>query len=233
VRQALAMAIDRETLANKLLRIDQIPAYNIVPPGMPHYSYAAQARWRGLPMAAKLEHAKALLAAAGFGPANPLSFEFSTYNIIEAKLMAVTIQAMWHNAGIDMRIRPLDSQILFDTLRKRDFSVAHAGWVADFRDPKNFMFLFQSSSPDMNYSAYANPKFDALVAGSDTIRDPMARLAALAEAEQLVIDDVAAITLIHDVTRDMVSPQVQGWIPNVTNVNRSRYIALDRSVQTV
>jgi len=52
-------------------------------PGMPRYSYAAQARWRGLPMAAKLEKAKSLLAAAGFGPSTPLSFDFLTYNSTE------------------------------------------------------------------------------------------------------------------------------------------------------
>jgi oligopeptide transport system substrate-binding protein len=232
VRQALAMAIDRETLVDKVLRVGQIAAYNVVPPGMPHYPYSGQARFRTMPMQQRLERAKALLSEAGFGPGNPLTFDFSTYNTLEAKLTAVALQAMWQTAGVDMHIRPIDSQILFDTLRKRDFAVAHTGWIADYRDPKNFMFLFQSSSPDLNYGGYSNAEFDNLVANSDHIRDPQARLQTLADAEQILMDDVGTIPLMHDVTRDMVSPQVKGWIPNVTNFNRSRWLSLDRSIQS-
>ena len=232
LRQALALAIDRETLVNKVIRVGQLPAYNIVPPGMPGYSYAAQARFRAMPMAERLIKAKALLAEAGYGPDNSLAFDFSTYNSIEAKTTAITLQAMWHEVGVKMRIKPLDSQILYDTLRKRDFVVAHNGWIADYRDPKNFMFLFQTSSPELNYGGYSNPKYDRLVAQADVIRDPNARLQGLAEAEQLLLDEMGAIPLMFDVTRDMVSPQVKGWIPNVTNMNRSRYLSLDRSIQT-
>ena len=41
VRQALSLALDRETLVNKVVRIGQTGAYTIVPPGMPKYSYTS------------------------------------------------------------------------------------------------------------------------------------------------------------------------------------------------
>jgi oligopeptide transport system substrate-binding protein len=230
VRLALAMALDRETLTEKVIRIAQIPAYNLVPPGMPGYSYAAQMRFKALPLAARLEKAKALLAEAGFGPTNPLSFKFSIYNTKEWRRWAVVLQYMWRTIGVDMDILPLDSQILYDYLRKKDFEVASAGWIADYRDPKNFLFLFQSSS-ELNYGGYKNVRYDRLMAQSDHIRDADMRLQAVAEAEQQLLDDCGLIPLLHDVTRDMVSPQVSGWIPNVVNFNRSRYLSLDRSIQ--
>jgi len=139
---------------------------------------------------------------------------------------------MWRSIGVDMHILPLDSQILYDYLRKKDFDLASAGWIADYRDPKNFLFLFQTSSTELNYGGYSNARYDQLVAQSDTIRDPGMRLQVIAQAEQQLLDDCGVIPLMHDVTRDMVSPQVRGWIPNVVNFNRSRYLSLDRSIQS-
>jgi oligopeptide transport system substrate-binding protein len=55
----------------------------------------------------------------------------------------------------------------------------------------------------------------------------------MVQAEKRVIDDVGLIPLMHDVTRDTVSPQVKGWIPNPVNFNRSRYLSLDRSIQSI
>jgi oligopeptide transport system substrate-binding protein len=230
VRQALALAIDRETLVNKVTRIGQTPAYTIVPPGMPDYLYTSQLFFRSMAMKDRIEKAKTLLAEAGFGPGNPLTFDFLMYNSVEFKLIAVALQAMWHAAGIIMKAAPTDAQIMYDMLRSKDFAVASAGWIADYRDPKDYLFLFLSSSTDLNYGSYSNPRYDKLVAGSDFIHDPAERLRAMAEAEQIFLDDVGVIPLINDVTRDMVSPQVKGWIPNPVNINRSRWLSLDRSV---
>ncbi|HWU55960.1 MAG TPA: peptide ABC transporter substrate-binding protein [Rhizomicrobium sp.] len=230
VRMALAMALDRETLVDKVIRIGQIAAYNLVPPGMPGYSYAAQMQFKKLPFEARLEKAKSLLEEAGFGPNNPLSFNFSIYNSKEWRRWAIVLQFMWRAVGVDMHILPLDSQILYDYLRKKDFDLASAGWVADYRDPKNYLFLFETSSTDLNYGSYSNANYDRLVAQSDTIRDANVRLQVMARAEQQLLDDCGVIPLMHDVTRDMVSPQVSGWVPNVANFNRSRYLSLDRSI---
>jgi oligopeptide transport system substrate-binding protein len=72
-----------------------------------------------------------------------------------------------------------------------------------------------------------------MVEQSDHIRDPAARLALMAQAEQLMLDHSGMIPFYHDVTRDMVSPQVKGWISNPADFNRSRFLSLDRSVQTL
>ena len=232
VRAALAMGLDRETLTEKVIRVGQIPAYNLVPPGMPGYSYTAQMGFKSLPLPERLEKARTLLAEAGFNAKNPLKFNFSIYNTKEWRHWAVVLQFMWRTIGVDMQIAPLDSQILYDYLRKKDFDVASAGWIADYRDPKNFLFLFQTSTTELNYGSYSNASYDELVAQSDQIRDPAARLQTIAQAEQQLLDDCGVIPLMHDVTRDLVSPQVSGWIPNVVNFNRSRYLSLDRGIQS-
>jgi ABC-type transport system substrate-binding protein len=51
----------------------------------------------------------------------------------------------------------------------------------------------------------------------------------MAEAEQILLDEAGVITLYNDTTRDLVSPQVQNWISNPANFNRSRWLSLDRN----
>ena len=229
VREALSLAVDRRVITDKVMRVGQLPAYNLMPPGMPGYPYSARMRFADMPMAARRARARALLAAAGFGPDNPLSFDFSMFNTSDFKRIAVALQAMWGQVGVTCNLVAIDTQVLYDMLRKRDFAIAIGGWIADYRDPKNFAFLFESTTTDLNWGGYSNPRYDALVAASDHIRDPAKRLETLAEAEQILLDDVAIVTLLHDVNRDTVSPQVKGWIGNPINVNRSRWLSIDRS----
>ncbi len=230
VRTALSLAIDREILCDKVERAGEQPAYGLIPPGMPGYPGTARVSFHAMAMPQRLARAKALLAEAGFGPQNPLAFDYAFSNTTEFRLLSVALQEMWRLAGVNARLVPSESQVHYAVLRKHDFDVALAGWIADYRDPKNYLFLFQGSTTDMNYGTYSNPKFEALVAQSDDIRDAHVRSRMLQQAEQILLDDVAIAPVYFAVTRDLVSPQVKGWIGNNLNINRSRYLSLDRSI---
>jgi oligopeptide transport system substrate-binding protein len=230
VRLALSLAIDRETIASRIERAGERPAYGFVPPGIPGYQRAAELRFRALPMAARLTQARQLLKDAGFGVHNPLSFTYNTQGTTEAKLIGVALQAMWSNVGANAQLVASDSQLHYNLMRKHDFSVAWAGWIADYRDAKNYLTLAESTTSDLNYSGYSNPKFDALMNQSDQTRDTRARAALLSQAEQLYLDDAAIAPVFFGVTRDLVSPQVRGWVSNNVNINRTRFLSLDRTI---
>ncbi|MBU6299384.1 MAG: peptide ABC transporter substrate-binding protein, partial [Alphaproteobacteria bacterium] len=233
VRRALSLAIDREIICDKVMRGGETPAYSFVPPYLPGYSKGPHLRFKSMPADERVAKAKWLLQEAGYGRGNPLSFDFNTMNTTEAKIVALAFQEMWREIGCKMRIVPSDSQLQYDLMRKKEFSVAWAGWIADYCDAKDYLFLFQSSTGDMNNGSYSNPRFDALVEKSDYIKDPAARTALLTQAEQILLDDVAITPVFFGVTRNLVSLQVRGWVDNPINYHRSRWLSLDRNAVNV
>ncbi len=233
VRTALSLAIDREVIASRVMRAGEKPAYAYIPPGLPTYPGKAELRFRRMPMAARIVKAKALLREAGFGPNNPLVFDFSFQNQTDAHLAAVAFQEMWKEVGAEARLVAAETQVHYNALRRQNFSVAWAGWAADYRDAKNYLFIWQSSAGDMNVGKYTSPKFDALVQRSDDEPSPAKRAEILEKAEQTLLDDVALAPVYFGVSRNLVSGQVKGWIDNDINVNRSRFLRLDRNALSV
>ena len=229
VREALSLAIDREVIASRVMHAGESAAYAFVPPHMPGYPGTAQIRFRSMSMEARAAKARWLLGQAGFGPNNPLIFDYNVPDTSDARLVAVAMQAMWGAVGARANVVPLDEKNHYSLLAKRDFSVARAGWVADYRDAKDFLFILQSTSRDLNNGAYHNPKYDALITASDAARDPAERGRLLSQAEQLMLDDVALAPVFNQVSRNLISPAVRGWIGNDINMNRTRYLRLDRS----
>ena len=47
--------------------------------------------------------------------------------------------------------------------------------------------------------------------------------------EQLLLDEAGVAPVYFGVTRDLVSTQVKGWVSNNVNINRSRYLSVQRS----
>jgi oligopeptide transport system substrate-binding protein len=229
VREALSLAIDREVIAYKVMRAGERPAYAFVPPQMPSYPGTAAVRFRNLGMVARIAKAKALLAQLGYGPDNPLAFDYNIKNETDSRLVAVALQAMWGEIGARMRIVPSDPKIHYNLLMRQSFAVAEAAWVADYRDAKNFLMWGPSFMKEMDYGAYDNPRFDALMEQANHTPDPVLRGKLMCDAEQVVLDDVAFAPVYFGVSRTLVSPAVKGWIDNQINVNRTRFLSLDRS----
>jgi oligopeptide transport system substrate-binding protein len=233
VRKAISMAIDREVIASRVMRAGERPAYAMVPPGIPGYPGKAQFDFKSMPMAKRFAEARALLREAGYGPDNPLSFVYSFPGQTDPRMVAVALQAMWSQIGVNVTLRPADNQVHYAQLRRQHFDAAWAGWSADYLDAKDFVFLGQTSAKDMNTGRYSNPKFDSLIDESDRTRDPVARGALLQQAEQIMLDDQALAPLFFTMSRGIVSRQVKNWVDNDVNINRTRYLSLDRRIVDV
>ena len=120
-----------------------------------------------------------------------------------------------------------ETQVQYALLRQGDFQIGDGAWVADFNDPKNFLYLLESATGVMNYGNYDSPVFDGLMAQSDRERDLDKRAELLKQAEQTMLDDMAVIPMWFAVSKNLVDPSLSGFIDNADDVHRSRYICRD------
>ena len=226
VRMALDMAIDREFITGKLLRGGQKPAYTFVPPGVANYTQAAAPAWAAWPLAKRQAEARRLLAAAGYGPNNPLKIEIKHRNTPDPMLFMPAVQADWKEVGVETALVQNETQIAYAAYRSRDFQVADAAWIADYNDAMSFLYLQQSSTGSQNYGDYKNPIFDDLLARADNEPDAKVRAAYLAQAEKIMLDDAAVAPVFFYVNKNLVSPKITGWADNIVDHHRTRYLCV-------
>ena len=229
VRRALSESVDRDFITTKLLRAGQRPAYAFVPPGVANYPQGkARLYWSKEPLAQRQADARRLLAQAGYGPENPLEIEYKIANAPDTVLVSQAIQADWASIGVKARLVQNENQIAFAAYRNRDFGVGSMSWYADFNDPTTFLSLMRSDTGAQNYGDYRNPGFDALLDAADQEPDPARRGEILAEAEQLMLNDEAMIPLYYLVSRNLVSPRITGFVDNVENFHRARWMCVKK-----
>lgn len=228
VRTALSLAIDREQLTDRIMKGGETPAYTFVPPTIPNYPHTARLSFKDMPMRERQAKARALLAEAGFSPANPLTFEFLHMQSTDGRRIAAALQSMWRQVGVNMTPAGQETKTVYTNLRQQNFSVALAGWIADYPDPSAHLYLAETSAGEMNYAKYSNPEYDRLNLEADAEPDAVKRGELLSRAEQILLDDAPMIPLYDGVSRNLVAPYVKGWDDALTNNHRTRWMSIER-----
>ena len=225
IRQALSMVIDRERLANSVLRVGELPAYGWVPPGVLNYTPQSFGYAR-TPIAERIAAAQKLLAAAGYTRAKPLRFELR-YNTGEVHdKVAITVASMWKEAlGVEATLTAVEFKSLFQAVDRREVDVFRFSWVGDYNDPYTFLQYLKSDF-GINLPHYKSKSYDALLEEASHQTDLARRRELLEQAERTMLDDHPVIPLYFYVNKHLVKPQVQGWYDNVMNVMYSQDLAL-------
>ncbi|MDB5446576.1 MAG: peptide transporter substrate-binding protein [Phenylobacterium sp.] len=226
VRRALSEAIDRDFITGKLLRAGQQPAYAFVPPGTAGAQAGPATVWSRLTFEQRQAQARALLAQAGYGPKRPLKLELKSSSATDSALLVQAIQADWRAVGVAASIAQNDTQILYAAYRSRDFKTGLASWVADYDDPLTFLGLFKSDTGPQNYGDYRSAAYDGLLAAADREPDAQKRAAILAHAEQTLLNDEAVAPVYFGVSRSLVNPGITGWVDNIENWHRARWLCM-------
>lgn len=221
VRRALALAVDREALVEKVLRGGQLPARAFTPPGTAGYSSAA---W----IPTDVPQAQRLLAEAGYpggvgAPVIDLVFNTSETH----RLVAEAVQEMWRrDLGLDVRLVNQEFRSLLAARRAGDFQLLRSVWIGDYVDPATFLNLWRGDSGN-NYTGWASTAYDQLTFQAARTAEPAARHALLARAEALLLDDAPFIPLYHYTHVFLIHPSVKGWHPTLLDHHPYKHVWLE------
>ncbi len=226
LREALSMAIDRETIANEIVGRGEAPAYGWVPEGVANYeprrfSYANQAREE------RHHRARQLFREAGYSEDNPLTIELRYNTSNTTQRIAASVQSMWRDVlGVETNLINEEFQVMLANIQQKEVTeVFRLSWTGEYNDANTFLGMFTSDNPS-NWTGYRSSEYDSLMDRAAVQTDPDLRKVFLAEAESVLLNDHPVIPLYFYVNKSMVSKRVNGWGDNVLNYHYSQHLSL-------
>ncbi|RNB55680.1 peptide ABC transporter substrate-binding protein [Brevibacillus gelatini] len=201
IRKAFAYAIDRQSLIDNILQAGQLPATGYVPPSM---SVKADGYFKDNDIETAKKMLEEGMKEAGISKLPTLTL---SYNTSEAhKKIAEAIQDQWKkNLGVDVKLENKEWKVYLDDVHQGKYQVARAGWLGDFNDPINFLEMFKDKDGGNNDTRWENPKYKELLNQSALETDPDKRKAILAEAEQILMDEMPIMPIYY---------YTQSWVKN-------------------
>ena len=257
VRQALALAINKELIAEAVLSNLVVPAYGILPPGFPGHNQNL------LGLHYDIEGAMRSLADSSYGRAVPEVAGFlahaNTATDDESRLAALTeasrlaaaelptivlsvpggggavgldtevILAVWQELlGVNVEVQQSEFATFLNDVDRRRYQMFTLGWVADYPDPQNFLdILFHSESAN-NHTGYSNMEVDRLLGQARTEKDVETRIALYQQAEQLIVNDVPWIPRWYEGDRYvLIKPHIKGYVLSPLPISKLRFIHIE------
>lgn len=207
VRQAFAMAVNRQQIVDSVHEGVPQVAHGIVPAGVPGYDPAL----RGLPY--DPGKARALLAQAGFPegkglPALTLSFRASVEDI---KNTATAVQEdLQQNLGIKVNLDEVEWGTFLNRRNSGAMPFYFLRWSADYLDPQDFLSMMLHTGSPENSLGYSNPEFDRLCDSADVMQDATKRFATYRKAETIAVDDAPWVPIYFQRDVELWNSRLRG-----------------------
>lgn len=220
VRQAVALALDQESLVSSSYDALSKPAYSFIPPTLEGYNPVFE------DLKYDLERAQNLLEAAGY----PEGFKTSIWVMDQPRnyyqdpiSVATFISDQLAKIHIEAEVEVIAWSDYNDMLREGTHQMALAGWQGDYADPDNFLYtLFYSSNTDegtvLNYSYYKNRSLDESLRKARRAADQDFRAVIYRGIAQTLYDDMASIPLAHTMNAIGMSKRVKAFYPHISGV---------------
>ncbi len=208
VRQAFAMAVDKEAIINELFQGANELAGGIIPPGVPGY----RPDFKGLPY--DPPRARQLLAEAGYpgGKGMPPLELYYRVDRDDPRLVSERVQLnLKENLGVEVGLRPLEWDYLLDLRNKGKLPFFHLRWHADYLDPQNFLSFMLHTNARENMLDYSNPEFDRLCDEADREFDQARRIELYHQAEEIaVLEDAIWVPIYFQYDLELLRSEVTG-----------------------
>lgn len=221
VREALAWAIDRREVVDKVTLGNQMPATAMVPAMLSNYSSTDFVGYDP-------DKARALLAEAGYPGGVGLPPLDLLYNTSEAhKKIAEAVGSMWNRElGVDIRLLNKEWKVYLDDQSNLNYDLTRSGWIADYADPITFLELFTTGNGN-NDTGWSNLEYDRLIAKAMSSATEEAHLEALHDAEAILMRELPILPLYWYTRIYLMDPHVKNWYPKALDNRPWKYIDLE------
>ncbi|MFT7212649.1 MAG: oligopeptide transport system substrate-binding protein [Granulosicoccus sp.] len=217
VRMALALAVDRKIISEKVMAGGQPEAYTFTPAAVANFT-PPTTEMASMSQADRDAKAKELLADAGYSKDNPLAFDMM-YNTSEGhKKVAVAMSQMWkQKLGVQVNLANMEWKVFLETRGNQDFQLARGAWCGDYNEASTFLDLLDSDS-GYNDGKYNNEKLDSLL---DQAKSSANASDIYTQIEELIAADMPVIPIYHYAGVYMMDSDVGNW--PVSNVEQRWY----------
>ena len=217
VRKALALAVDRKIITENIMAGGQPQAYTFTPEAVAGFT-PPTVEMAEMSQADRDAMAKELLAEAGYGPDNPLSFDM-IYNTSEShEKVAVALSQMWkQKLGVQVELGNMEWKVFLEERGNQNFELARGAWCGDYNEASTFLDLLDSAS-GYNDGKYVNEEYDTLLESAKTAEDTTPLYTS---AEQILAADMPVIPIYHYAGVYMLDSDVGNW--PVNNVEQNWY----------
>ena len=225
VRQAFANAIDREKIADAVLK-DMLPvAEGIMMPGLPGYDPESKS------LAFDPELARQLLEESKYGGADGLP----DITLTEVGLGATVgfdtqaIVEMWkENLGVEVEIEQTEAATFFQDLDSGRLQMFASGWIMDYPDPEDILDIHFHSQSRLNNTRYNNPEVDDLLEQARTEQNVEQRMSLYRQVERVVIEEAVWAPLFYSRDHVVVKPYVKGLQFPPMVIPRLRHVTIEQ-----
>jgi len=239
IRQAFALAINKDILAHNIYKDSYTATNHIVPQGMPGYNANLTGPDGVASTAGDATKAKQLFQAGlqeeGYKSASDLpKLLFSYYPRSEVTKQFVTaVIQMWNTTlNINVQQQTLDFNKLQDlqTGTKNNpngLQMWRAAWIADYPDPQDWLSTFFQKNQDYNEQNYGqNTASNATqqqtiqqqLDAADINQDNTSRMKAYEDAEQSIVNDVGWIPMFQAGSQYLINPKIHGLVINAQGI---------------
>jgi len=225
VRQALSLAIDRESLITNVVKAGKVAPFYTNPgaAGAPKPDLYPD-------LGVKYDPVKAKEILDGYLTEKGLTADQLVLNLVfntaeSHKRNAEAIQQMWKDAlGVTVNLINQERKVFLVTRSDGKENIYRSSWVQDYPDANNF--LGDVFGPGMGYADvvdWSGPEYDAfmaLITAAASETDPVKRMDLYAQAEQILVVDQAVIAPLYWYNTPILIKNYVQWIPSITGYDR-------------
>jgi len=239
LRQAMSLAIDTDEFLRVFLNGRGIPAQSPIPPGIFGYDADYRNPYRKPDPAA----ARQLLLQAGYPggvdpkTGNALRLTFDTGDTsVQGRLRYQFFIDAWRSLGLDVQLDATNYNQFQSKVHHGAYQIFFWGWVADYPDPENFLFLLasemgQTRSGGPNTANFADPEFDAQLRAIKDRENDARRLAGIRALRAILERERPWIELFHPEDYALIHGWLRGAKPSGLAVPVWKYQDVDAATR--